>query len=53
MNGTELTVSDLLEAVGASLWRSRLFFRPALQPALTLLPEAEREQLIQLLASSC
>jgi hypothetical protein len=48
----ELTFSDLLQTVRACLWRIQLFSRPALNPTLTLLPEAECEQLIQLLASS-
>ena len=48
----ELTFADLLEAVRASLWHTRLFPRPAQNPTPALLPEAEREQLIQLLASS-
>jgi len=49
---SELTFSDVLTSVRASLWRSRLDLRPALSldPALSL--EAEREQLIHLLASS-
>ena len=48
----ELTFSDLLEAVRAELWRARLF--PGLAPSLTptLFPEAERESLIQHLAST-
>ena len=47
----ELTFTDLLEAVRASLWRTRLF--PGLAPSLTptLFSEAERESLIQQLAS--
>lgn len=48
----ELTFSDLLENVRASLWQVQLFSRPALLPSPALLSEAEREQLIQLLASS-
>ena len=48
----ELTFSDLLEIVRASLWRSRLVPRPTLNPTPVLLLDAEREQLIQLLASS-
>jgi len=48
----ELTFTDLLEAVRASLWRTRIF--PGLAPSLTptLFPEAEREALIQQLAST-
>jgi hypothetical protein len=48
----ELTFAVLLEAVRASLWRVRLFPRPALHWTPALFPEAEREHLIQLLASS-
>jgi hypothetical protein len=48
----ELTFSDWLTSVRTSLWRFRLELRPALSlhPALSL--DAEREQLIHLLASS-
>jgi hypothetical protein len=48
----ELTFSDLLTSVRLSLWRSGSVLRPALHldPGLSL--EAEREQLISLLASS-
>jgi DDE superfamily endonuclease len=48
---SELTFADLLDAVRAALWRSHLFSRPAFEPALALFSDAEREQLIQLLAS--
>ncbi len=48
---SELTFADLIDAVRAALWRSDLFSRPAVQPALALFSIAEREQLIQLLAS--
>jgi hypothetical protein len=48
----ELTFSDLLHAVRASLWSVQLFSRPALSPTLALLPQTGRDQLIQLLASS-
>lgn len=48
----ELTFSDLLWAVRTALWRARVVPRlaPSPDPALSL--EAEREQLIQLLAAS-
>jgi hypothetical protein len=49
---TELTFSDLLQIVRASLWQSRLVPRPVLNPTPTLLLDAEHKQLIQLLASS-
>jgi hypothetical protein len=48
----EATFSDLLEAVRVSLWRARLVPRPALHPAPVLCLNEEREQLIQLLAST-
>jgi DDE superfamily endonuclease len=48
----ELTFSDLLTSVRVSLWRARLDLRPALSPDPGLSPDAEREQLIHLLASS-
>jgi hypothetical protein len=47
-----LTFADLLEAVRLELWQVRLFPRPAVFPALALLPKLKREQLISLLASS-
>ncbi len=47
----ELTFADLLSRVRTSLWRSRLFPRPALNPTPVLFLDAQREQLIQLLAS--
>jgi DDE superfamily endonuclease len=48
----EVTFSDLLEAVRTSLWRARLVPRPALHLAPVLSLNEEREQLIQLLAST-
>lgn len=48
----ELTFADLLSIVRTSLWRSRLFPRPAVHPTPVLFLDTEREQLIQLLASS-
>lgn len=47
-----LTFADLLEAIRLELWQFRLFPRPALLPALALLPKLRRKQLISLLASS-
>jgi DDE superfamily endonuclease len=49
---SELTFADLLEAVRAQLWQVELFSRlaPSLTPAF--IPEAEREALIQRLASA-
>lgn len=48
----ELTFADLLSTVRTSLWRSRLFPRPTLNPTPVLSLDLECEQLIQLLASS-
>jgi DDE superfamily endonuclease len=48
---SDLTFADLLAAVRCSLWQSHLFSRPSLPPSLALFSDADREHLIQLLAS--
>jgi hypothetical protein len=45
-----ITFSDVLSAVRCSLWRSRLDLQPAANLDLALSLDAEREQLIHLLA---
>jgi DDE superfamily endonuclease len=48
----EVTFSDLLLAVRTSLWHARFILRPALSATPDSTLEAEREQLIRLLASA-